>query len=262
MGKLIKIILLVLFVGFYVHSQNIDQEVAKYVRMIESGELERASEESGKLISSNPNHPGILYLQGRLSTDGIEALKFYQAVVDNFPKSEWADDALYKIYQYYYAVGLYRTADLKWKHLQKEYPQSPYLRSQLSKDAKSMPDEVSETNKIDTTKSQTTIKLIEQPVPTEPPPKLTDVKQPEMSTSQNYVYTVQVGAFSTIENAKKQEKYFIDLGYEVEVTNKIRAGKSLYLVWVGNFRSAEEANKFKDEIKQKFKIESITVQKY
>ncbi len=255
MGKLVKIILILLFVELNVYSQNIDLEVNKYIRMIESGEIDKAAEESANLISANPNHPGILYLQGRLSTDGIEALKFYQAIVDNFPKSEWADDALYKIYQYYYAVGLYRTAELKWKHLQKEYPQSPYLKSPLSKDIKSISDEIAVTSEQDTIKTQPPIKIIEQSVSIEPTPK-----QPE--ATQASVYTVQVGAFSTLENAKKQEKFFLDLGYEVELTNKIRAGKSLYLVWVGNFRSAEEAKKLKDEIKQKYKIESITVQKY
>ena len=61
------------------------------------------------------------------SYNGTEAMKDYQSIVDNFPKSEWADDALYAIYQYYYSLGLYKTADLKFQQLKKEYPASPYL---------------------------------------------------------------------------------------------------------------------------------------
>lgn len=253
MGKCTKLFLMLLIVSFQLFSQNVDQEVSRYITMIESGEVEKVMDEADKLVKQNPNHPGVLYLQGRLSTDGIEALKFYQAVVDNFPKSEWADDALYKIYQYYYAVGLYRTADLKWKHLKKEYPNSPYLKSPLSKDIK--PVEEDTINVRDISITQPAIKVEK--------PKTTEFTADTLGqTTQSIVYTLQVGAFSTLENAKKQEKYFVDLGYQVEVTNKIRAGKSLYLVWVGNYSSAEEAAKFKEDFKQKYKVESIIVQKY
>lgn len=254
MGKCLKLIITGIILSLSLNAQNVDREVVKYITMIESGEIEKVMDEVLQIIRENPNHPGTLYLQGRLSTDGIEALKFYQAVVDNFPKSEWADDALYKIYQYYYAVGLYKTADLKWKHLQKEYPNSPYLKSPLSRDIKPVDEDTLKVKDITT--SQPKEKIVEQP----------KINKSSLDTvaqvTPSIIYTLQVGAFSTLENAKKQEKFFVDLGYKVEVTNKIRAGKSLYLVWVGNFNSAEEASKVKDEIKQKYKIESITVQKY
>lgn len=253
MGKFLKLILTVVILGSTLCAQNIDLEVARYIKMIESGEMEKVINEAAKIIKDNPNHPAILYLQGRLSSDGIEALKFYQAVVDNFSKSEWADDALYKIYQYYYAVGLYKTADLKWKHLQKEYPNSPYLKYPISKDIKPIDDTI-KINEIAITHPD--VKVVEQ---------LKDDRLPldtQKENTKSVIYTVQVGAFSTLENAKKQEKFFVDLGYQVEVTNRIRAGKSLYLVWVGNFNSTEEAEKVKDEIKHKYRIESITIQKY
>lgn len=254
MGKILKLILIVIIVVFNLHAQNIDQEVARYITMLESGEVEKVMNEADKLIKENPNHPATLYLQGRLSIDGIEALKFYQAVVDNFSKSDWADDALYKIYQYYYAVGLYKTADLKWKHLQKEYPNSPFLRSPLSKDIKLVDEDSVKVKEI--TVTQPVVKAIEQPKVVKS--SIENIEQPP----QPIIYVLQVGAFSTLENAKKQEKFFVDRGYQVEVTNKIRAGKSLYLVWIGNFNSTEEAAKVKDEIKLKYNIESITVQKY
>jgi len=39
-----------------------------------------------------------MYLQAVLTTDGTESAKLYQNIVDNFPKCEWGDDALYKLY--------------------------------------------------------------------------------------------------------------------------------------------------------------------
>jgi len=79
------------------------------------------------LMTNFQNHPGVLYLQGVLTTDGSEAAKIYQSIVDNFPKSEWADDALYRLHQYYYSVGLYKTADQKLEQLSAITPSPPTL---------------------------------------------------------------------------------------------------------------------------------------
>jgi len=47
-----------------------------------------------------------------------------------------------------------------------------------------------------------------------------------------------------------------------EITNKIRSGRSLHLVWVGSYANAEEARQAGREIKSKYKIDSIVVEKY
>ena len=75
------------------------------------------TEQLPALLSKYPNHPGVLYLQGLLTKEGAEAVRIYQSIVDNFPKSEWADDAVYKTYQFYYSLGLFRTAELKMNQL-------------------------------------------------------------------------------------------------------------------------------------------------
>jgi len=81
-------------------------------------------------MTNYQNNPGVMYLQAVLTTDGSEAAKLYQNIVDNFPKSEWGDDALYKLYQYYYSVGLYKTAEQKLVQLKEEYPFSAYAAEQ------------------------------------------------------------------------------------------------------------------------------------
>jgi len=47
---------------------------------------------------------------------------------DNHPKSKYADAALYRIFSYYYALGLYETAREKLKQLKSLYPTSPYIQ--------------------------------------------------------------------------------------------------------------------------------------
>lgn len=236
-------LVLVLQTGF---SQSIDDRVTKFVQLIEQGEAERVLTESASLMSSSPNHPGVLYLQGRLAEDGTEAVKLYQTILDNFPKSEWADDALYNTYQYYYAVGLYRTADLKLVQLKKNYPDSPYLSGKS-------PATISQSEKV-----VTPMPAVELP----PTPPTTEIRKPALEPIVSASYTIQVGAFSTLANAEKLKSFFDNLGYDVEVANRVRAGKKLFLVWVGSFQTAEDAVKLAFDIKQKYKIEAITVQRY
>ena len=110
-------------------SQESSREVRAAIGRVEKGEAEDVKKLLPDLAAKYQNNPDVLYLQGRLATDGIEGVKFYQSIVDNFPKSEFADDALYHIYQYYYAIGLYRTAEMKMSALKNDYPTSPYLSS-------------------------------------------------------------------------------------------------------------------------------------
>jgi cell division protein FtsN len=74
-------------------------------------------------------------------------------------------------------------------------------------------------------------------------------------------YTLQVGAFSTSENAQKQKLFFEDLGYTAEITNRVRGGRSLYLVWVGSYSSTDEARKTLREIQSKYNISPIVVER-
>jgi cell division septation protein DedD len=239
-------------------SQTTDIQVEKYILMIDKGDTDKALAESADLIASNPQNPGILFLQGRLSSDGTEALKYYQTVLDNFPKSQWADDALYQTYQYYYAIGLYRTANLKLDKLKKQYPDSPYLNMKSS-------EQTTVEKKDEEVPKNLPVKIeIPKPVtPQTPTPQTPSLPTSSTETKQiaTLNYAIQVGAFSTLKNAEQQKTYFEELGYPVEISNKVRSGRSLFLVWVGTYPNAEEAVKISFDIKKKYNIESIIVQR-
>jgi cell division septation protein DedD len=249
-------LLLILLFPISLIAQSDDTEIKVALEKIDKGLSAEVRKELPNLVSRYPNNAAALYLQGRLATDGIEAVKFYQGVVDNFPKSEWADDALYRTYQYYYSLGLYRTADLKLQQLKKEYPNSQYV----------------------TGKPEVNIPPVEEKMVNLPKkeimPEITDTIDAEPSADEpeqlaqkpisesNKFFTVQAGAYSTNANAAKQKKYFDDLGYKVEIVNKVRNGKNLFLVWVGSFGTMEEAREIVREIKSKYKIESMIVERY
>ncbi len=228
-------------------------DIRDNIARVDKGQADDVKKILPDLIAKYQNTPGILYLQGRLASDGIESVKFYQSVVDNFPKSEYADDALFRIYQYYYALGLYKTADLKLQQLKKDYPRSPHAAGNANIAVPQEEDQPAvNIAKKDTAITDTPKVALGDSMPVSPVP----------SAAVTSSYTLQVGAFSTVANAEKQKNFFDDLGYQTEITNKVRSGRSLYLVWVGNFKTQTEAMQLGKEVKAKYKITGIVVEKY
>ncbi|MBI4534706.1 MAG: SPOR domain-containing protein [Ignavibacteriae bacterium] len=217
-------------------------DITRYISMIESGQTSEVKSQLPSLLSEHPNNPGVLYLQALVTTDGAEAVRIYQSIVDNFPRSEWADDALHKVYQFYYAIGLYRTAEMKLSQLKKDYPDTPHILREPGME---------------------TVDLAEEK---EPPPQETRSIEPETKTSAESpaaepaaTFALQVGAYTSNENAEKQKFFFEDLKFPVEVINRVRDARSLYLVMVGTYKTYEEAKAQSAELKKAYNIDSIVV---
>ncbi len=210
-----------------------EPDIQRRLEMIERGQEEAVRAELPTLITSYQNHPGVLFLQAVLTTDGMEAAKMYQSIVDNFPRSEWADDALYRLYQYYYSIGLYKTADQKLDQLRRDYPFSAYAADEPPTRARRTPSPGQE-----------------QPA---------NVRRPGTIEKYATVFTVQVGAFSALQNAEELKTRFEREGYVANIFTIVRDGKKLHKVWVGEFHTQEDAKRFSAELKKKFNIESMVV---
>ncbi len=221
---------------------QVEPDIQSRLEKIYRGEIEEIRQELPSLMTRYQNHPGVIYLQGMITSDGTEAVKTFQSIVDNFPESEWADDALYRIYQYYYSVGLYRTADQKLDQLRLNYPNSRYLFGQQVR--AQPPDETTEEDLTRITTPQSPVQP-EQRTPTPAPAPNT--------------FALQVGAFSTYENAARQRDMLSGTNEPVEITTRMRGGQNLYLVWIGAFRTREQAQEFAQQLRQRYNIEAMVV---
>jgi tetratricopeptide (TPR) repeat protein len=236
--RIVSPILLSLFLGVTALSQTSqagEPDILKRLELIEKGQADVVRAELPTLMANFQTHPGVLYLQGVLTTDGNEASKIYQSIVENFPKSEWADDALFRLYQYYYSIGLYKTADQKMEQLKRDYPYSTYATDQ---------------------------KVAEEPK-TAPPAARTEtptpVTRPAKGTKPTVVYTVQAGTFSVLQNAEELRSRFEKEGYVSHIFTIVNNGKKFHKVWVGEFGKEDEARRFSAEIKKKFHLNTIVV---
>ncbi len=222
-----------------------EPDIRRRLEMIERGQGDAVSAELSQLMTSYQNNPGVMYLQAVLTPDGTDAAKIYQNIVDNFPKNEWADDALYRLYQYYASVGLYKTAEQKLAQLKLEYPFSAYA-------SESPAPAVAHLQPKNPPAGNTPVV---EPEREQAPPMTSPTPVPKYSAS----FTVQVGAFSTLANAEELKRKFEKEGYSSNIFTITRNTQKLHKVWVGEFQSMDEARRFSGEIKKKFGLDAIGV---
>jgi hypothetical protein len=69
----------------------------------------------------------LLYVKARATGNAVEAVKLYNEIYQKYPKSEWADDAIYRVYQYYSITDNTKLAQEKLNLLKTKYPKSNLL---------------------------------------------------------------------------------------------------------------------------------------
>ena len=105
-----------------------EPDIRSLLNLVRTGNEQLLEKKLPQLLEQYPNHPGLLFVQASLTTDADQAVSYYQTISTEFPKSEWADDALFKLYQYYYAIGGYNVASQQLAELKKRFPNSPFVK--------------------------------------------------------------------------------------------------------------------------------------
>lgn len=229
-----------LFLSFLLISSSYPQEVdiIDYLKEIEAGNKEKVLIEYSSLKKSHPADPSVMFLGAVLTENAQDALAVYRDILEKYPSSKYADASLYRIYSYHYALGFYDSAKLYLNRLKLEYPVSPYIKIA----ERNIPGK----NDPLTPKEKTTV--------------ITEKTEPEKEIRQPvYKYTIQAGAFSIEANAKNLKKEFEESGYFTEIKEKVVAGTTFHVVYIGRFESEEEAKNFLTRINSEFKLEGRVV---
>jgi len=211
-----------LFFAFNSFAQNVN--IVPALKKVEAGEIETARKMLKDFKNEDPKSPVVLFLDAVLTDNGEDALYKYEMVYRNHPKSKYADASVFRIFSYYYALGIYKKAETYKQLLLKKYPNSPYVKAVN----RNIPD----------------IEFDAAP----PTSAQTSVSKP----SAKYKFTVQAGAFLSIGNAKNLAAKILENGYKATITPKDIGGSILNVVTAGNFSSEEEANKFLIWLNSKF----------
>ncbi len=222
MKKVIQIAFVLLSLGA-VFAQSPD--ITPYLKAIEAGNAAVVRERLPELKTENPGSPDVMFLDAALTEDGNLALKKYKIIIDKYPRSRYADAAMYRVFSYYYSFGSYKTADKYLERLKSEYPDSPYIKSAERK----FPDEA--------------------PGERAPTPRAQPV----------YKYAVQAGAFLNRKNAEKLRDNLKADGYSAEIYVKNVGGSELNVVVAGKFERKSDADDLLKTLLEKYNLKGRVV---
>jgi cell division septation protein DedD len=226
-------ILIVNIIPFTANIFSQDADIVPYLKAIENGDLASAKEALTELKEKNPDDPSVMFLDAVLKENGQEAVAIYQDIVDNHPKSKYADASLYRIFSYYYALGLYETSQEKLKQLKTSYPTSPYIQVAEQN--------ISALEKVEETKTETKI------------------EKTQTKTEVDYKFTIQAGAFTNLDNAKNLMSEFENASIFSQLGEKVVGGTTFHIVYAGKFENREDAENFMQVLSSRYKINGSIV---
>ena len=229
-----------------------------------------------------PNNPSVMYLKGLLETDGEEAMAFFSNLYNTHPASDYGDDAVMKVAEYYYVAGLYVQAADWLKKMPIYYSRSEHIERAVKlflnslivsglKDTAIFYSRVFERQfphldvdgKIndllqDFEKSNQQKEDAREQTPNSAKPDGIPTKQSDTNGSVE-IYSLQAGAYSIRENAEFQKKNLIIAGFSARVTKFHRKNRVLYAVRIGYYNSKNDARIIGSQIKTKLDIATIVV---
>ena len=239
-----------------------------------------------------PNNPTVMYLKGLLETDGDEAMKIFSNLYNTHPTSDYGDDAVMKVAEYYYAAGLYVQAANWLKKMPIYYSRSEHIERAVklflnslivsgNRDTAIFYSRVfkrqfptldvdgkinhllQEFEKSKKQKEQAEAQSPEQVEPVDIPVEYkTEVPIDQIDSAlDNGIYSLQSGAYGVLENADQQKINLIIAGFDARITELYRNNKVLYAVRIGYFNSKEDARQISSLIKTKVDLDTIVVTK-
>ncbi|MBN1447269.1 MAG: SPOR domain-containing protein [Bacteroidetes bacterium] len=128
MPRILRLILsLLLILPAFQRADAQSRDLTTLLAQVKTGTRDEVRALLPELRKSHPDKPGVLFLEAVCEEEAEKAVDLYQRIVNEHPKSAWADDALNRLAQYSYAVGAYKTARTYVEQLVRDYPQSPFV---------------------------------------------------------------------------------------------------------------------------------------
>ena len=233
-----------------------------------------------------PNNPSLMYLKGLLETNGEEAKTIFAKLYNTHPTSEYGDDAVMKVSEYYYAAGLYVQAAIWLKKMPIYYSRSEHIERavklflnslivsghkdtaifysrvfkrqfpHLDVDGK-INNLLLDFEKADQAKEDASKNLKPEVTTTE---IMDETPIVTFNTDNSHgIYSLQTGAYSIRENAESQKINLIIAGFSARINELYKSQRRLYAVRIGHFNSKEDAQKVGAQIKSKLDINTIVI---
>ena len=279
-----KIFLLIhIFCSILYCQKNIDV----LIQQVLGGVKDSATIYLPEIESQYPNNPKMLFLKGLLETNGDKAMQTFVDLYNSHPTSDYGDDSVMKVAEFYYTSGLYVKSAEWLKKMPLFYSRSEHIERALKlflnslivsgqKDTaifyskvfqKQFPtldvdDKISKllrnyensnlSSKIDIKK-----KSVNKEKKSYELGKSSISKKKANTKFENY--TLQSGAFGLRKNAENQMIFLKGAGFDSRIIELDRKSKKLYVVRIGYYETKQEADKVAKTIKSTLDLFTIVI---
>lgn len=268
--RLILSCIVVLVLGtLFCHTEMLAQSdnlVRNRLKRVALGQVDEVRGELPELLAEFPSDPGVKLLHAVLVDDAVRALPLFENILRDYPQSEWADDAQWRVVQIYALRGDTARA---WQELQgyrKQYPDSEFLlfaaelvKNTVGATPPSRKATVYESKPVlsQSAPKQTTPKKTEPEKASETKPeKVVETKpaQSGTSTATEKVgaerYALQVGLYSSHQSAEAEVEKFKNARMRTEILEKTMDNEKKYAVIIGSYSSRDAAEKAKETVEK------------
>ncbi len=236
------------------NSQGQTQKVRDYLKMVAMGKVADVKKQIPDLLAEYPNDPGVQLLLAVVIDDAFLAVEKYKNIVKTFPESEWADDAYWRIVQFYAVIGDTATAKTELDNYRKKYPASEFLIAATDVVRYSINYAKSDRNPKNAVQSSVSKDM--KPLEQEPRPKTETVKKEIPPTDTKSVITTKPKQ----EPAKKEEPKIADTKPKQETVKKEEIKPKVDVAKKEEIKPAE--TKPKQEVKKEVTTQQQDNEKY
>ena len=243
------------------------------IQEVLSGSKDSAAIYLPMIETQYPNNPNMLFLKGLMETNGEEAMQIFVKLYNNHPTSEYGDDAVMKISEYYYASGLYVQSAGWLKKMPLYYSRSEHIERALklflnslivsgyrdtaifySKVFKKQFPSLDVDGKINDllndyeNSKQSSINTIQSSLGKNQKVFNSSTMQKEVDKSSKK-YSLQSGAFRNQKNAEKEKISIMSAGFNARIVELYKPNKKiLYAVRLGYYNTKNDANEARDKL--------------
>jgi len=268
--RIVKLVLLAgsLFVSIALAQQ---ENITLLENLYRENRLDELEAKLKQLDNNDQQDPSVLYFKGLFEKDAQKALIYYNQVRTEFKQHPFAAEALLRIAQYYYSLGDYSDARIYLSSILSNYSDTPvkdrtqYLLCQsIYAQGKQDSARIFLQAFIENVRNSPYVDLAVADLET---PQLWQNPVKEQHTlrggeaGEKQLYSVQIGAFSVLKNAKTVRDKFIKLYQHVQVIEKKVDGKVYYAIWIGNYDDLKAARKFAQTFSNQYGIDAKIVKR-
>jgi len=278
MGKSIILLLAsLLFINNLYGQTNTDQIISEYLNLVSLGRVSEVKMKLPDLLAEYPNDPGVRLLHAVVIEDANKAMDIYLLITQNYPTSPWADDAFWRIIQYYAITGDVEKANVELNNFRKRYPTSVFLgpATDVVKSAERIkktkltfndtPPQLEETENIAPVRQD--IKEIytnpsKENNPTEVvEPQKKDLIEEDIANTEEVKFGLQVGVYRDKQAAENEKDKFVQKRIRTNIVERTINDEKMYSVVVGDYSSKERAEKAKKIVEKECQCTPIVIQK-